>query len=215
MKMTRHIGLHAKTSARISLILTVLPDSEDCLIVYPDNLPHELKDSFFYIMNSQEGQSAVNLSDVLAGRTYADTNQSMLQVLHSTGFIKKAHIDDILMTPSAAYKIPLRDVLIQSGLMKESVSQITDAEPYNPHKYNANAESIAETVGSAQNLLVEAEMLDQAASQKREQAYRIAPSLRPGYVAPEPESIDFPKDVVIEPVDIMSIAADLTEAPTE
>jgi hypothetical protein len=221
MKLTRHVGFNNKSGARISLIMTLLENTEDCLYVYPDNLPENLKEAFFFLMNSDEGQREANLAEVLSRRTYADTRQSILQTLHAMGFIKKSNIDDITMTPSPAYKIPLREVLVQSGLMKEGVP--ADITSYNPHAYNANAANVGESLGSANNLLVEASMLEHAANEKREQAYRIAPSLRPGFVAPEVENVDFPntpqpqKPIVneIEDVDIKDVLANITDSLTE
>ncbi len=192
MKLTKHVGLDTASNARISLIMTKLPDSDDCLVTFTDTLPADLKDAFYHVLNSDEGQRETNLAEALSRRLYSDSGTSILQTLHVNKYIKKVSIDSITMTPSPAFKIPLRDVLVQSGLMKESIGP--DVEKFNPHSYNANAANVGEATGTAQNLLIEADLLMQAADQKRVEAYRIAPSLRPGYVTPAPESIDFPNN---------------------
>lgn len=217
MKLTKHVGTDTQ-GVRISLIMTNLPGTEDCLIVYPDTLPNDLKEAFFHIMNSDEGQRETNLAEALSRRLYSDTRSSVLQALHTLGFIKKVTIDSITMTPSPSYKIPLRDVLVQSNIMSARMTEQDGVEKFNPHSYNANAANVGEAVGTANNLLVEANLLEQAAMDKREQAYKIAPSLRPGYTPPVVESIDFPNnpalapDVELPPVDLVAAFTE-TEEP--
>jgi hypothetical protein len=191
MKITRHVGVETQTGTRIALIHTILPNTTDCLVVYLDNLPQNLKEAFYHTLESQEGQSSVNLTEALSRQSYSDTQKSLLQNLHDLGFIVKKSIDDISMNPTSAQKIPLREVLIASGLLDDQ-SQFAAAK-YNPHAHNAVASQHGESIGTANNLLAEADLLDQSAAQKREQAYRIAPSLRPGYQEEPVESIDLPK----------------------
>lgn len=205
MKLTKHIGHEKATNARITLIMTVLPDTEDCLVVYNDRLPPDIKEAFYEILNSDEGQREQNLAEALSRRLYSDTRTSMLQTLHTFKFITKLPIDNVVMTPATPYAIPLRDVLVQSGIIKAGIPAGT--EKFNPHAYNANAANVGEVMGTATNLLAEAEMLEQAARQKRDQAYGLAPSLRPGYIAPEVESVDFPNNPALKTTE--------TEVPTE
>lgn len=57
---------------------------------------------------------------------------------------------------------------------------------YNPHVQNQNAGQNERNIGIANNLLIEAKMLESEANRKREQAYQQAPSLRPAPAAPAP-----------------------------
>ena len=182
MKLTRHVGLDKATNARVILLHPLLDGTQDCLITYADNLPSELKEAVFQVQNADEGQRAINLMDVLGRRVFSDSQRSILEILHVQGYIKKVSIDNVIMTPSTIYKIPLRDVLVQSKLMPASVSAITaeaGKEKFNPHIYNASAANRGEAVGIARNLLAEATMLEEAAKKKREEAYSFAPSLHP------------------------------------
>ncbi len=192
MKLTKHVGIDTANS-RVALIMTVLPDTEDCLVVNTDRLPSDLKENFTHILGSQEGQTAINLADVLARRLYSDSGKNMLQTLHEYGYIRKASIDEIHMTPSPAYKIPLRTVLVESNIIARPVVA-EDTTKFNPHHYNAQAANVGEALGTARNLLIEADLLEQSAREKREQAYNYAPSLRPGAPAPtdKAEPIDIP-----------------------
>lgn len=199
MKITKHIGVD-QSGAHIALILPLLPNTQDCLVVSLDALPDHLRETFDIALRSAEGQAVTNLTEVLDRQTYSDTRVSLLRNLHDLGFISKRSIDDITMIPNSLYKIPLREILIQTGILIEESS--AEIAKYNPHAYNAQAASVGEALGSAHNLLAEADLLDQSAAQKREQAYRIAPSLRPGYKEAVVESIDLPKASPEVPVEL-------------
>ena len=179
MKLTRHVGLDKTSNARVILLYPNLKDTQDCLITFSETLPLELKEAVFQVQNADEGQRAINLLDVLGRRVFSDTGKSIAEILHVHGYIKKVNIDNILMTPSSIYKIPLRDVLVQSGLMTKNPTVAESNEKFNPHLYNADAANRGEALGIARNLLAEANMLEEAAKQKREEAYRHAPSLHP------------------------------------
>lgn len=178
MKLTKHIGVSTSDNKelRIALIVPFLENNEDCLVAFIDYLPNDLKEALLQIMNSDAGQRETNLSNALSTRLFSDSGTSVLQTLHTNGYIKKVRIDDVEMTPSAAWRLPLRQVLEASGLIAQ---KIVEGETFNPHQHNAEAAVHGETVGVARNLLVEADLLEQDARNKREKAYRLAPSLRP------------------------------------
>lgn len=223
MKLTKHVGIDPATGQRIALILTVLPNTEDCLVVYTDSLQANIKDDFTHILDSNAGQTATNLADALSRRLYSDSGKNMLQTLHEYRLIIKKSIDDVIMTPTPAYKIPLRTVLVESGLITRPVERV---EKFNPHTFNSKAANVGESLGTARNLLIEADLLEQSAKDKREQAYGFAPSLRPGAAAPvdTTESIDIarppvPEIVPMSPLDLAAAftmdATGETEKPSE
>lgn len=55
----------------------------------------------------------------------------------------------------------------------------SQVEKFNPHSHNQNATKDDQSIGIARNLLIEADLLMEEVTRKREQAYRYAPSLRP------------------------------------
>jgi hypothetical protein len=184
MQLTKHIGIESHSNSRIALIMTALPDGENCLITNIDALPNGLKEDFTHVLGSNEGQHATNLADVLARRLFSDSGKNLLQTLHEYGFIRKVSIDGVVMSPSPSYKIPLRTVLEESGLLARKFTQQDSNSKFNPHNFNAQAANVGEALGTARNLLIEADLLEQSAKDKREQAYRFAPSIRPGATAP-------------------------------
>ena len=206
MKITRHVGIDAKNNAQLSLLMPLLEGSNDCLVIYVDSLPRELKDAYLHILQSDEGQRQTDLSKAMATRLYSDTGMSLLQTLHAHKFIRKVSIDDVIMTPSPAYKIPLRQVLTASGLMKENIDN-QEVDKFNPHKHNADAAVNGQTTGTARNLLIEADLLEQTVREKREQAYRMAPELRPAAVA---EAAPVAEELPITPDASVEVNADIS-----
>jgi hypothetical protein len=79
------------------------------------------------------------------------------------------------MTPQGNHRIPLRTVLEAIAALPVSET----AEKFNPHTYNAESHTSTEALQIAHNLIAQAEMLDMDARAKREEAYRLAPALRP------------------------------------
>lgn len=193
MKLTRHIGLEAGTGTRLALIMTILPGTEDCLVANIDRLPGDLKENFMHALSSNEGQSCINLADVLARRLYSDSGKNLLQTLHEYGYIRKLSIDAVEMSPISSMRMPLRTVLVESGILQRPFDG--GASKFNPHNFNAEQANVGEALGTARNLLLEADMLETEARSKREKAYTFAPSLRPGASAApvdNSEPIDLP-----------------------
>jgi hypothetical protein len=187
MQITKHIGIEPSTNSRIALIIPVLEGTDHCLIVYVDRLPRDLKDGFDHVLNSSEGQAAQKLADVLSRRLYSDTKSDYLATLHNYKFLVKAPIDSIEMTPMPSIKLPLRTVLVESGLIPRPIAEAVDK--FNPHLHNSTAATHGETLGTARNMLIEAKMLEDAARTKRDEAYRLAPSLRPEEPTTAPQII--------------------------
>jgi hypothetical protein len=226
MKLTRHVGFESRTNSRIALIMTVLPNTEDCLVVYTDRLPQNLKENFTHTLGSQEAQSAINLADVLSRRLYSDTNKNMLQTLHEYGYLAKLPIDTVEMNPMGSIKIPLRTVLVESGLITRPFPTNEASTKFNPHNFNAQAANVGEALGTARNLLLEADLLENEAKAKREKAYGVAPSLRPGAPAPLENAapVDLPflappvaapvEEVATTPLDLAAAYGNGTGEPT-
>lgn len=178
--MTRHIGRTADTNEQLVVVWMLIPEqSTHALVVKPDKLTdallrRELMDTLAGI----EAQRCETLADVIGRRQYADTQKSILQVLHERNSLTRLAIDEVMMTPDGNHRIPLRDVLNALGKLGDAPAQAA-AEKFNPHNHNTVTEAGNEQVGVARNLLVEAEMLEADARAKRAQAYMIAPSLNP------------------------------------
>jgi hypothetical protein len=174
--MTRHLGRHAETDEQLVVVSMLIPhQTTHALVVQPDKIGETLRRELMASVSGMEAQKSENLADVIGRRQYADTQKSILHVLHESQKLIRMPIDDVVMTPDGNHKLPLRTVLEALQLLPTA----DVADRFNPHTHNTVAEGQQEQVGIARNLLVEAEMLEADAHNKRAQAYKLAPSLRP------------------------------------
>ena len=66
MAFVKHVGRHSGTGQRLSVVFMQLPDEqENALVVYSDTLPDRYHDSFMEAIESNEGQAANSLYEVL------------------------------------------------------------------------------------------------------------------------------------------------------
>jgi hypothetical protein len=170
--MKRHIGKMANTDQRLVVVFMQIPDREDHALVIPtDTLPARYEQAVMEILESTEGQAEESLANILSRRLMPDTGKPVLQALHDGNMLKAVPIANILMMPMPNMPFPLQTVL--EGMGRNIPKTVNPTSGYNPavEKYNRRA--------IAQNLLIEAEMLQNEANKKREAAYTAAPELRP------------------------------------
>lgn len=178
--MKRHIGKLTNTDQRCVVVYMQIPGREDhALIASTDSMPPRFEQAVMEILESQEGQTDPILANVLARRIMPESNMSVLQAMHEMGILVPVHIDRVVMLPQPNMPFPLRHIIEGMGntLPKISESAEPQAQKYNPHTANAQAISDENRMAIARNLIIEAEMLENDARRKREQAYAYAPSL--------------------------------------
>jgi hypothetical protein len=120
-----------------------------------------------------------------------ESGRTVLEEFHRHGLMRKEPIENIIMMPRPNAPFPLRDILEQLGKLDENTAPVEAVVPndnaeikYNAFTNNMNAQGEEKRQAMAMNYLMEAEMLDNEASKKREQAYAVAPELRPRKAAP-------------------------------
>lgn len=203
MKQVKHVGSYGNKPC-IVLFREVPNEADQCLVVLTNNLGPELHQDVMRVLESNEGQDSNDISQVFD--RYKTTNgDNILRTLHSTGKIIKVPVDMVSLTPFPNRSVPLADVNAEIRRISEGnhpsqndkrlqdangVSLETDPE-MNRQAADARAAEIAaneagDPVQIAQNLLVQASMLEedakmlkQDAKTKKEEAYRLAPDLRP------------------------------------
>lgn len=191
--MTKHTGVLANTGKNIVVVFMSLPDDPDsALVVDTDALPDSFNEALRKVVDSTEGQQAENLADVLARRMSPDgSNTTLLQKFHAAGRLQKVPVDLVTMTPRRGINWPLREILDAMKTTKqEETLGFDDLDPetraqvaaelkrFNVHAKNMEGETAAGNKAEAANLIRMAELLEADAQTKREQAYRIDPSLR-------------------------------------
>ena len=109
-KDTKHVGKMKNNSARVAVAYRTIPgDSSSALVIGTNGLGDSYHDSLMQLIDSDTGQQANELADVLATRRFPD-GTVMLQWLHSHGHLKKVPTTLVLMTPNAQTAIPLNEI---------------------------------------------------------------------------------------------------------
>jgi hypothetical protein len=201
-EMIRHTGVLNNTGKNVVVAFMSLPeDPEHALVIDTDALPDSFNESLRKIVESIDGQNAQNLADVLARRMAPDgSNTTMLQKLHGAGRLQKVNIDLVTMTPRRGINWPLRQVLEAMKQREQTApADLNDLDPetraqvisemgkFNVHATNMEGTTAEGQKAEAAGLLRMAEMLEADASAKRQQAYRLDPSLNKRVVAEPPK----------------------------
>jgi hypothetical protein len=177
MAFIKHIGTHKGTNQRLSVVFLSIPEEKDnALVVYSDSLPDKYHDDFMAAVESPEGQSSKELYEVLSRKLFWHGG-TMLDTLHNEGLLVKMPTSTIIMTPNGQTSIPL----------DELIEQMSDIEPVTatdtgPTVQERMEEQVDQSLGDdnkriAQNLLIQAVMLEEEATKKRAEAVEYDPSL--------------------------------------
>lgn len=178
----KHVGRNEGTGQRLSVVFLQLPDDkENALVVYSDSLPDRYHDDFMQAVESPEGQAGTNLYEVLSRKVFWH-GTTMLETLHKEGHLVKVPTSNIIMTPNSNTNVPLNDILAQLDNPTPEETPVNDAtQTPADSQVDANVEESKQDENKqiAQNLLIQAQLLEQDATAKREEAYKYDPSLRP------------------------------------
>lgn len=196
--MKRHVGKIINTDQRIVVVYMQIPGREShALVVSTDNLPLSFETTMMGVLESSEGQADPVLANTLARRMMPDSTTPVLTALHNSGLLQPIPVDQIVMLPMPNMPFPLRTIIEQMGgrvpavtgaphqppvtAVQEAPAPAPQPEPdrFNPYGQTQAIETAGQNKGIASNLLVEASLLEREAANKREQAYRYDPGLRP------------------------------------
>jgi len=177
----KHVGKHKGTGTRLSVVFMQLPNEpENALVVYSDSLPDKYHQSFMDAIESKEGQSSKELYEVLTRKVFPN-GQGMLDTLHKEGYLGKVAADQVVMTPNSATVIPLPQLL--SEMSKISGEDAVGVQEERGQSFTENVQEQIDTDAAgdnkkiAQNLLIQAMLLEKEAEKKRAEAVRFDPSL--------------------------------------
>jgi hypothetical protein len=125
----KHVGKMKNNAARVAVVYRTLPDeSSNALVVGTSGLPDAYHDALMSVIESEAGQQANELADILATRRFPD-GDVMLSWLHARGQLKKVPTNLVLMTPNTQTQIPLNDlnkmIADQKGITVDELA-ITD-----------------------------------------------------------------------------------------
>jgi hypothetical protein len=129
----KHVGKMKNNSARVVVAYRTLPgEPHNALVVGTQGLGDSYHDTLMSLVESDSGQQANELADILSARRFPD-GSNMLGYLHTNGHLKKVATNLVLMTPDSQTSIPLGElneiIAKQKGISIEDLAVAEEGEP--------------------------------------------------------------------------------------
>lgn len=175
MRMKKHIGVLSNTSTRVAVVFRTVPNEPtNCLVVETDRLQDALQAELTHVLDSKESNETNDLYELLNRRSF-NNGTNMLTYLHTNGYIRKVPVDQVLLEPIPGNRVSLALVNEQiDGPLDGATAPSTTVAEAVTEPAPVNAEP-----GVAEGLLMQAQLLEEEAEKKRQEAYAIDPSLAP------------------------------------
>ncbi len=191
--LKKHAGQLSNTGVRVAVVFRKIPnDEKNCLIVETERLPDSYHDYVIQCLNSREAVETNDFFEVLNRRTFPD-GLNCLTALHQRGFLRKEPVTNITMYPLPGQAVPLAliNATIDKTVDKYMAEQNAPAAPVNiPDLVQASKVLGGDPASIAKGLIMQAELLEKDATAKREEAYALAPELKPGKGRPaDPDEV--------------------------
>ena len=199
----KHIGRVSNTGLKCIVVFREIydengnvTDPNHCLIVETERLPDMEHDDMVRVVESQAAQDNAEFYNVAQRNKFSD-GTNMLTKLSQMGYLKKYPTNQIDLTPNSSTAVKLSDV---NTVINKQATGMSDADIANtmvddtdgPPRNHTNLRQ-TQTVNEAQNTSEQAlddtalaqNMLDQANTYEtevkrlREEAYSMAPDLKP------------------------------------
>ena len=202
--MMKHIGKHDQRKC-VLLFKEVPGDDEMCLITYTDTLPKLIHDPMMRCVESEVGQNTNDITGPL-NRTLMDSGENVLQTLHTQGYIRRVPTNQMIVTPNASTTIRLDElnkILKEMASGKDATQRLAELDASSGLKDPAKAireipiDELAQPLAAAENdvltdahiakgqlsqadaLAADADRLLKEAANLRDEAYTLAPELKP------------------------------------
>lgn len=189
MPFTKHVGKMKNNNAKVAVVYRTLPgDAFNALVVGTSQLQESYHDSLMSLIQSETGQSANELAEILAVRKFPD-GSNMLQSLHVKGFLRKVPTDSVMMTPTPTDSVSLDELNLiiaqQKGVALDELALTDGVNPNPKSKKDSVSKSEAKSVDiveeatdetfSPAQLRSKADALFKQAQQLRKQADLLDP----------------------------------------
>ena len=214
MANIKHVGQIANTGLKCIVVFREIYDDNgnvqepnNCLVVETERLPDMEHDDMVRVVESSTAQESEEFYTVAHRSIFAD-GINMLVKLNHHGYLKKYATDQILMTPNSYTSVPLSEIneIIRkqkTGMspqdIQNSMVDDTDGAPRtstslsqtqtNDQSVNTNEQAIDDTT-LAQTMLTQAETYEIEVLRLREEAYAMAPDLKPKRGRPKKATAD-------------------------
>jgi len=186
----KHVGKMKNNSARVAVVYRTLPgEPNSALVVGTNGLPDAYHDSLMALIESDSGQQANELADILAARRFPD-GEVMLGWLHARGQLKKVPTSLVLMTPNPQTQIQLDElnkmIAEQKGITvdelaiaEESAKEAAKAEEIIvPTELTTSSPAVESDVVNAAALRSMADKLFKEAQALRKKADEMEPPVK-------------------------------------
>lgn len=135
--------------AKIVIAYRTIPgDSRSALVIGTQALMDSYHDALMSLVESESGQQANELADVLSVRRFPD-GSNMLQYVHTNGLLKKVPTTGVLVTPDNKTSIPLDElnniIAEQKGVKLDELS-IKDGSNSTIPTISADSKKSAEVI---------------------------------------------------------------------
>jgi hypothetical protein len=188
----KHVGKMKNNAARVAVVYRTVPgEPNNALVVGTSGLPDANHDALMSVIQSESGQQANELADILATRRFPD-GDVMLSWLHARGQLKKVPTNLVLMTPNTQTQIPLNElnemIATQKGITVEELA-VSDSQKPSAKKAVKEeiivddiivdtAPTVAEAPVTASDLRSMADKLSKQAAEMRRKADEMSPPVK-------------------------------------
>lgn len=191
MAALKHVGRVAANQKKVGVVYRTVPgEAESCLVVLTETLNAEEHDSFMKVIESNAGQTAIELADAMNRATLPD-GRNMFQCFHKFGKIQKMASKLIEMTPDMQSNVNLAElnqlIANQKGITIHELAGGKQPEPTQPASDVYTSESTAQEYADtgvlsddhlAAQYRSQADALFKEAKALREQAEELVPTKR-------------------------------------
>ena len=206
----KHVGRVANTGMKCVVVFREIYDDQgnvtepnNCLVVETERLPDMEHDDVVRVVESPAGQEATQFYEI-AHRSMFGDGINMLVKLNNRGYLKKYSTDEIIMTPNTHTSIKLSEInevnrKQKSGMSQDDIANSmvddTDQPPRTqsssqntPTAPTAEADVLDDTA-IAKTMLSQAETYELEVKRLREEAYAMAPALKPKRGRPSKKAV--------------------------
>ena len=203
MANMKHVGQVANTGLKCIVVFREIYDEngnvtepDNCLIVETERLPDMEHDDMVRVVESPSGQEADEFYQIAHRSMFAD-GINMLVKLNHRGYLKKYPTNQILMTPNSYTSVPLSEINeivrkqktgmsprdIQNSMVDDTDKPARTSTSLSQSQTNDQAmptnEKVMDESALAQTMLDQATTYEAEVTRLREEAYAMAPSLKP------------------------------------
>ena len=203
MATMKHIGKVANTGMKCVVVFREIydergnvSDPKHCLVVETERLPDMEHDDIVRVVESPAGQEAQQFYEI-AHRSMFSDGVNMLVKLHNSGYLRKYPTDQIMLTPNSSTSVKLSEVNeiiskqktgMSNADIQNSMVDDTDSAPRTTTSLSPSqtidqavpaSEPVMDDAALAQQMLAQAETYEAEVTRLREEAYSMAPDLKP------------------------------------